>query len=244
MSKKEKGVFDDYSSWQKFRQSPEWRGAKWIAKACLVVTIYFYLVGAFGRTYTWAEIKWMRSTPFSQIDAIIEDAKKDNDFSYAYKWVRARPFDDTAGVMAAVERHAEILPSIFFFEQARRVRDTASPDDHAFWALYARYRLQYDLIRCGDPDMIDGMQIMLRGSLADDKAVMAVLEDQKRLKKTLERIVAYDAEKPARNNPMTVCKMVGHSRKYEVPPVEAWTMIRHNLIAATTAGINKMESAP
>lgn len=236
------GAFDDYSSWEKFKKSPEVRGGKFILRICFVIIVYFFLAGSAFQTYGWFKTKWIRLDDISKIEKLITTSIKKNDFEKTLEWIRARPLADTLTIVAKIEEHAEKLPALFFYEQAARVRDMSDPEAYAFWSIYARYRLQYDLIRCGAPELLDDISRMVQSSAAE-KNIQKIFQSEDKAIKILKDVVSFDAKHPANNNPQMLCNVVNRigTKKYELPPPVVWHSIRHRLIVAATSGIEEIE---
>lgn len=236
------GAFDDYTSWEKFKRSPEVRGARFVVRVCFTIIVYLYLASAAIQTTRWMQAKWVRIDDISKIDFILEKAIKKNDFADALRWVKLRPIEDTEIIVKTIEKNASDLPSLFFFEQAARVRNMSDNEGFAFWSIYARYRLQYDLIRCAAPDLLDNLTYMSQSDAASDN-LRTIFKSKEKAAAIMKRVVSFDAEKPANNSPEMLCRIadsISHE-KMELPPPYVWRSIRHRLITLATEGIAKME---
>jgi len=223
----------EYFKWKNFKKSPEAKGAKLIVKGCFLFTVYSYLLMAGGRTYLWGQIEWARMTPVTQIDAVYERAIRSDNFAHALQWTVFQSVGDTKAVIEGIERHAAELPAAFFFEMSRRVKNTAAPDQAAFWSIYARFRLRYDLLRCSAADSVDRMEKMMAGQYDPDSDTL--LDDKKKLAKMIRDVISYDAKYPAKNSPVFTCS--AFSGEAKVLPRGAWGQIRLLLVMTTNQSI-------
>lgn len=239
------GAFDDYTSWEKFKKSPEVRGARFVVRVCFTVIVYLYLASAAIQTTRWMQVKWVRIDDISKIDFILEKAIKNDDFTDALNWVKSRPLEDTEIIVKTIEKNASDLPSLFFFEQAARVRNMSDNEGFAFWSIYARYRLQYDLIRCAAPDLLDSLTFMSQSGAASDN-LRTIFKSKEKAAAIMKKVVSFDAEKPASNSPQMLCTMARQvsNKELELPPPYVWRSIRHRLITLASEGITKMEEQP
>lgn len=233
----------DYFLWKNFKNSWEFKGASFIVRACFALAFIGYVIVAAPQAWTWAKMTLIRSLEFSRLDGVLRNGVATGDMDGAMAWVELRPLSENAALRKALEPYYSDVPTRLFFLLRSRYKRENDKDEAAFWEMVARYRLRYDVLRCGAPDSINTMNgllsLMLRGE--EEKT-------PKMTKDLIRRTLDFDAAHPARNDPSGVCKQVDRITRSNggVVPQENWAGIRHTLRVITEIALKTdfNETAP
>lgn len=244
-----KSIFEkDFFKWENLKTTWEARSIVLLFHLCIAASIVLYLLLSAPRAWMWGQMQWVRKDDISQLERVAAASilkKKPGEFQ---RWLAFRPKTDSETILDRVPSHAEDLLSSTFFELAKRAKYLGRTEEYVFWTIYARFRLRYDLLRCGSPDSIEIMNdfsTALSSLNRTDETIARVLSDAKKTRSYLQKTLDFDAKHPARNNPAEICITLNSLQKgkYEIVPEKNWTMIRHILRNATEQAIKGM-SAP
>ena len=144
----------------------------------------------------------------SSLDTNLDTAAQSGDYSIVLDWVRSRPLAETDKLIAIISPKSAPLGADIFFELFRRERVLDHPEEALFWMQMGRFRLIYDIIRCGgeaEDVKVFAPAFAHMHSEATDNFLRAHPEA---LKKTAQRVLDFDTKYPAHNDPAYTCKAV------------------------------------
>jgi hypothetical protein len=128
-----------------------------------------------------------------------------------------------------------------FFEIFRREMKLDRPEEALFWLQLGRYRLWFDLVRCeqGEEGAKSFDRILDIFSVQEMTGLMQ--QHPELLKKTLQRVLDFDAKYPADDDPVQICKFLSPK-----PPATAnlWGAYRSSLRRKTAVSIKEMDEVP
>lgn len=235
----------DIFTWASLRGTWEYKTLAVIMRLCVASVVFFYVVFSFALTLGWGEGRYIKLRNIEAFGPVLEKAIAENDFQHALRWLSVRKTQDTDALRAQVEAHAENLPAPFFMTMAGRMDDAQRP----FWTVLGRYRLRFDVLRCGGRIAVDAVQAeveRLYELLGTDPVMDDIEADPLQMAALLQEVLNFDATHPARNDPDMMCKIVegmkdmkGLNLKRAQP--QSWATIRHILRTTTEKAIAEMK---
>lgn len=244
-----KSVFEkDFWQLDNLRQTWEYKTFAFLIRGVVAVIVVFYLLFALPSIYPWAEREWARLQPREHFEVLLNNAQKTGDYKYALKWLNYRRTEDSDYFISVIEDKSSDLPALFFGYNARHFAQRQDDDNMLFWMMFSRYRLRYDILRCGNPEMIEkvNMVFALLSKLQnmDNDKFEQLQQDKSKLKKSIEQVLAFDAKRPARNHPRTTCETFAHLNDLKTMPVpqEEWADVRHTLRIVTESSLRRMDA--
>lgn len=239
----------DFYRPENLRQTWEYKTLAFILRAMVAIVVVMYLIFTAQPTWAWMQREYVRSQPLSRLDGLLDEGRRTGDYAAAHKWINYRANADAPVIAAAIVNNSEALPALFFNYVARYHRVAGNMEEFAFWNYFMRYRLRYDLLRCGNPDWIDRIDAIMGQTYAlqGRAEYLETLEkDPQRLAAMLTRVLDYDASHPARNNPSTTCLLISRSDRgnYSLQPQSEWAATRHSLRLVTEYSLREMRQMP
>lgn len=150
-----------------------------------------------------------RAQDISTIPQAIDEAEQNGgDRSAVTALLKARPLAETDKLVEIITPKSPPLESSVFFDISQREFHLNRPEEALFWMQLGRYRLRYDILRCGaEADSVKAFDKLLNAvpSTNVDDLLRAHPE---LLKKSLQRVLDFDAKYPAHDNPARVCKIL------------------------------------
>ncbi len=221
-------------------------------RALMAIATFFlvcYVAFAGRMTWSWFATKWVRLTPVSEVGEV---AKKHllampPTPEELRIWLSNRPESEGEQVMKALEPWVPKMSGMTFLLYARWEDYAGKPEEALFWRQYARFRIRFDALRCGSYDAI-GMMADILKFVPPAPPDELVLETPANLPKVLRRILQYDSEHPAENNPQEFCRALTSAQEFRdkmkvtMEPPSGWEGIRRTLRGITTYEIMHMEA--
>jgi hypothetical protein len=231
---------DGRTAWQKARDSWEVRGFIFLLRvfACLLVVIYLFFTAR--AAWTWTQAVWVRHQPLSAVTEVAQESIADNDLARLSGWVSYRPASDVSAMVALLEPYTAKMPSAVFMSYASKFMILGDSGQGVFWHQYARYRLQFDAMRCGAEDSMDIMK-GIRQLWYSPKVDAALRADPALVEKSVRQVLDYDARFPAHNAPDDTCAVIQNisdrTKESEIAPEPYWASVRHALRISTENGL-------
>lgn len=195
--------------------------------AYILLFVYVY-VGTSSATSLF-EMKQVRRQDLGVLSVMI-----DNEPGKVAKWARYRPLQETDALVKILTPKSAVADPAVFFELARRHIMTGKTEEALFWSQLGRYRLRYDLLRCGTPGAIDSISRIVTG--LSSPVLQELLQKSPELtKKSVRRVLDFDKKYPAANNPFFICDIAHKLERSKSPmvPKEEWGIVRSNLRTVT-----------
>jgi len=200
---------------------------KFLGRAVLAVFLACYAYAGVSSLVVLTGIELHKRQDISRLADILRVAGDD---AAVVEWMRFRPLSDTEAMVAMITPEAARLPPTVFFEIARRHVSLKNGEEGLFWLQLGRFRLRYDVLRCGAQDSVIPME---KAMLAmTPPALTSLLHDKPDLlKKSIRRVLEFDAKHPAANDPQWICKTVEGIERVEIapPPPASWEKTRNTL---------------
>ena len=192
----------------------------------IAVVLFFYVsVGATAAISLYKKYIY-RAQDIDTINTIIVDSVDNKNLLPVTAWLNARPLAETDKLVDMITTKTGALESGTFFEIFRRQLKLGRPEEALFWLQLGRYRLRYDIIRCkAGPESTKLFDNML--NLRPSPAIETLLKKHpEMLKKALQRVLDFDANYPASDDPTLVCQAISPD-----PPVDDgdWAGYRRTL---------------
>ena len=144
----------------------------------------------------------------SALDTNLDTAAQSGDYSMVLDWIKSRPLAETDKLIEMISPKSAGMGADVFFEIFRRERLLGHPEEALFWIQLGRFRLIYDIIRCGgepeDAKVFDPAFKRMHSGETDD----FLRAHPEALKKTAQRVLDFDTKYPAHNDPAAACKAV------------------------------------
>lgn len=204
--------------------------------------VILYLTSAGPGFYRWVKIKRVRAEAVETLQWAADRStlrKKPEELVF---WVNSRPASDSAYLLEKLPDMASDLPSNIFFEMAKRAQKLGRGEDYLFWTFYARFRLRYDLLRCGDPEAIKMINNLADALGQQDIMTESIEKNPQRMADMIEKILDFDAHHPARNDPSAICTHILKIKKnkFAVAPASEWAAVRHVLRNVTERAVKEL----
>ena len=225
----------------------EYKTLAFILRAIVAVVVVMYLIFALPSIWAWAQTAYVRTQPPEQAVNLMATAIDSGAFEPLVDWLRRRPQAEIDQHAQLVEDNISEVPFIFIGWplQAAAARDDV--EAMLFWQMLTRYRMRFDLLRCGNPVLIERTNQLVQ-SLAPfqpgAEALAAIERDPQRLAAILQKVLDYDAKNPARNDPRHTCESFKSLTQINAVPMprEGWANARHILRLVTEEAVAKMQA--
>lgn len=234
----------DFWTSENLRRTWEYRVISFSLRFMLALAVIMYLLVALPSLWPWAQQQWVRLQDASRFEVLLDRARDSGDHRAAFHWLRNRPLSETAQHAALIDARAGELPALFMQWPARAAQLQQDAHGTEFWNAYYRYRLRYDILRCGNPELIERMQelnafVLQMYGMPDP---LQGAQDENRLPDVLQSVLDYDAQKPAANPPQMTCFFLQDfsTQPLQVAPPQLWAGMRHTLRLVTEDAIAQM----
>lgn len=230
-------------SWANFKTRWEYRSVASILKFIGVILFLIYIVAGFGAAQTLLTVKSIQRQPLDSLPQFIKTSLGNNDPEKVTQWIRFRPMNETEKLIEiAAPLSSELSPTIFF-EFARRTSSLNKMEETLNWIQIARYRLRYDLLRCGADDSTSLIEQLLNASsTADTQAFLT--QHPEHLQKSIQHVLDFDKKYPAKNFPYFICNTARKIDRTpsEPPQKEDWERIHETLRSVTEVALQYMKT--
>jgi hypothetical protein len=215
-------------------QSIEFRILYWAWRAILAVTFAFYLCLSAKGAWTWTQVKFVRLQDVSQMPRVLSQSFARGDAAWAESWITYRPLSDSGAMMKRLDPYTPAFSPFVFFNLARRARYLGDAGETRFWSMLARYRLRYDILRCGGADTAEDVAMLTRVFSSLDPGFSESIPPGDEVA-AVRRVLDFDAQYPAADDPDKICRILGLLRQKNFTPVpqDRWDAIRFGLRHAT-----------
>lgn len=197
--------------------------------------IGFLIPSAFSG-WRWISIKAARSQDLSLLEYHVGTGIARKDMSFAERWIRYRPYSESAQIIERLKPFSPGLTPLIFFNMAKRARVLGDVEEKRFWSMVARFRLRYDAVRCGSYDAHESADEVLQIFYHADKSLIDPLSVEDTITLT-RKVLEFDAQYPANNTPADTCRFLNNMSAEKSPldivPEESWPELRFNLRYAT-----------
>lgn len=219
------------------KNSWEWKTARFIFKFFLYSILLLYIAFTLPAATNWVKQQWMAFDipPEQRIDFITQETEKGNKVD-ALLLMQIVPLDQNEELFTALAPLTPTLPNSYFFTLSQRAFKAGNLEDGVFWEQYARWRLRYDALRCKGVDMVEVSNRIANIGSANKYFDYAITQNPNLIKKSIQRVLDFDAQYPPANNPSEICKayakVIQHSSS-EIVEEEHWEQVRETLRATT-----------
>lgn len=174
----------------------------------IAVLLFIYVVFGTGAVLTLYKRNIYQSQDVSSLEMDIDEATESGDSRTVAEWLRARPLAETDRLVDVITPKSAGLGANVFFEISRRQLALGRTEEALFWMELGRFRLLYDIIRCGaEPEAIDIFDPAFKNMHTSETDAL-LRAHPALLKKTAQRILDFDAKYPAHDKPEIICKAV------------------------------------
>ena len=229
------------------RESWEYKSIVFMLRALFACVIIAYAIVTLPSIWGYSQRWYIRQQPFSTFETLLDQSRRTGLYDWPMKWMMSRPLSEQQDLAQVIERRAGELPALFFSYPVTAARARGDTDNAAFWIAYQKYRLRFDLLRCGDiaiiPKIDDLFRAVIRvNGLADEFSRIA--GDRLQLADMLQKVLAFDAQHPAVNDPRDTCTSVmpAIQKKYQPVDRDSWENIRFVLRNQTDQAIHAMRA--
>ena len=184
----------------------EFRALRFIFKL-IIYLVFFSCIGLTGSlTWNWFTTKFVRMQPIEQA---VEVAQKN---LYAVppnpdavrSWLARRPFSEADELIKLMDPFVGRMSGMTFIIYAGWLANEGKIDDAVFWRQYARFRIRYDAVRCGSYDAV-GLINDILNDVPQPAVKQRLTEAPEILPDILLKVLQYDKEHPAANDPKEFC---------------------------------------
>lgn len=225
-----------------WRETFKWKGLKsiefrilwWMLRAAGVMAFLGYLVVSLAGTFTWAQIMSTRAQAFSRGAEIAAEQGA----AAAERWIFYRPGDESQKIIETFAPLSGPMSPAVFLNFSDRAFHMGDMDRAKFWNMMARFRLRYDLMRCGMPEAVEKAEKFLRAfAVAGGGGVAEIAEDEQA--RYAREVLDFDAKYPAENDPEVFCGLMRQTGAAGLAamPREKWEAVRLSLRRVTEEGL-------
>lgn len=237
----------DFWKLENLRQTWEYKSIAFILRAVVFLIVLFYALFATTAIWEWTKTAWVRHQPITRAETLMAEARATGDFDALTKWLQRRQQSELQSHAQLIEDNVEEVPFTLFSWPIQATAAAQDLDGTLFWQMFSRYRLRFDLIRCGNPVLLDKISTLMRGLAAFQPgadALAAIERDPQKLADLLQKVMDYDAVHPARNDPDHTCSQFGPLTDIKGTPMprETWAQARHLLRMVTEQSIAEMRA--
>lgn len=206
----------------------------WLGKlAVLALMLLYVFIGSIAAQTAYSRYLYSRQD-IETLPAFIKESVENGNAALVTVWMNARPPEETDALLRIVTPLSAELQPMAFFELFRREQARGRMEEALFWLQLGRYRLRYDALRCGGkPEDAQALEKPLK-ALPSKKMEAYLHANPGMLKKALQRVLDFDAQYPAHDDPTHLCQAVHNSVPYAEP---SWEMWRKQLRQSTEAFI-------
>ncbi len=230
-------------TWEKFKKSWEYRSLAFIGKFFgFVFLICYVYVG--GQSFLMLVQKDINKRHDVQaLHAVILESVAEDNLGRITAWVKLRPESETEEIINILTPESGSLEASVFFELSRRRLLQEKMEEALFWSQLGRYRLRYDVLRCGAGSSVEKI-----GKLLNFFAAPAIddflAQDPGHLSKSLHQVLDFDKKYPARNSPALLCKAISRMERDGATPVppDEWGRVRDTLRDVTKSALKEMDA--
>lgn len=210
-----------------------------LGKIFAYILLFFYAYIGIAAAFSLFELKMNRRQDISALSSLLK-----NEPGKVTKWVRLRPLSETESIVKILTPETGSLDAGVFFEMSRRHLLQKRTEESLFWSQFARYRLRYDLLRCGAPEAIESFDRLL-GLFASPVLREFLEKNPDGVKKSLRQVLDFDEKYPASNDPSPICEMARKMEGSRAPmlPPETWESVRRNLRFVTEGALKEMDKS-
>lgn len=204
---------------------------KFIFRFLMVVLFLFYIVIGAGALSGVVVREINRTKNIDSFAAFVDENIKLNKSVEIEDWIKSRTLEDLDKIAEVVGERASDLPPNIFFRVSSMMFNKDRVEDALFWFNLGKYRLRYDMLRCGGSKAIDNIEGFI--SILFDLKIDRLYEGQEGLlEKSLKRVIEFDKDHPPMNDIADICVLVEGLEKEKLTPKpeEDWPMIREGLI--------------
>jgi len=224
------------------RDSWEYKTGKIILRIVAALFFLTYLLLAMPHAMSWGWQAYYRQQPLSKLEVHIDEALK-GEQKVLLKWIQLRPVSERPVIIEKLTPHSGKLSPLFFLTFARWEGQANNIDKAVFWNFLARYRMRYDALRCGAPDSVENMDGLM-ALMPEGRIVPTVAkQDKSMLVDHLQRVLEFDANYPAENNPAGLCTFINNleGESFMLVAPKHWNSLRHTLRRATEQEIERLK---
>lgn len=215
---------------------------KLILKAAVVFLLVTYMVMGLSYAIRIAKIEINRRQDLSALQSVIREAVDSNKPEDVATWIRARPFSETQAITDIVIPNSGALEAGTFLTLSVRTLRADKPEDALFWLQLARYRMRFDTLRCQAGMAAQSYEELL--AAVTPAQIGKLLQAHPELvKKSVQRVMDFDAKYPAANAPDQTCSMLSRMTRKEFAPLPRakWEAVRKTLRLSTESALRLMK---
>lgn len=225
-----------------FRNAIAWKGLasiefrvfRVVFRVLFTFVFIMYLLNSLVVVPTWVRLKLARLHTPSHIEQLLDEAAETGNYSAAEAWLEFRPSAESQSIIDQLVPYSGHLSSLTFFEFSEQYAKNNNAEEADFWYIYALYRVRFDFLRCGLPDGVEsGDKLLKLISTISSKYNRDVADSQ--IRKHVQRVLDFDAEHPAQNEPGGLCRVLSNvaNSPYNPMPQDDWDSFREGLREST-----------
>ena len=234
---------------KRHRRTAPLRLLKRLAKVLIGGVFVGYLGMATPMAWNWYMTKVTRLADVSRVDSIARaDLQRPNpDPDDLRIWLSRRPISDGEQLMKRLEPYIGQMSGQTFLLYAGWEANAGKIDDAVFWRQYARFRIRYDVLRCGSYDAVETVAKIMN-DLPQEDVKKRMMETPQNLPKEIKQVLDFDRAHPPVNDPAQFCAALAKLEEFRdrikikmVSPSQ-WPIIYSTLRGVTYLEMLKIEN--
>jgi hypothetical protein len=176
---------------------------------------------------------------------LLQEARTENDYSTVEQWIQFRSHADTPYIIEHAIPYSARLSPFAFFNFSDRAATLGDPAQADLWNMIARFRLRFDLLRCGMADGVEQGQKLLDKYASLQANYYREISDQDR-RRLAVKVLEFDDAHPAANDPTALCKMMGRTSGVDahILAKKEWESFREGIHVSTRMQIGQPAASP
>lgn len=215
---------------------------KLILKGAAVFLLVTYVLMGLSYAIRVAKIEINRQQSLSTLQNVIREAVDSNKPQDVATWIRMRPVTETEAITDIIIPNSGALEAGTFITLSLRNLRIDKPEDALFWLQMARYRMRFDALRCQAGAAAPSYEALL-AAMTPAQIDRLLVKHPELVKKSVQRVMDFDAKYPAANAPDYTCKMLGDIARHPLAPIprEKWEAVRKSLRISTLSALRQMK---
>lgn len=204
--------------------------AKWLLRIITVVALVAYVIIGIGGMSNIVKREINKTQDVSHLKEVIDDAIFNNELEDISKWVMYRPISETSQIIEIVKPYNSDVSAMLFFKISAMLLEQGKKDEALFWHLLAKYRLRYDMLRCGAQEAIDKFEEFV-AKFQSEQVVEMLDVSASKTKETIAKVLEFDAKYPPENTIDYACSITTALEEGKSEPIaeDNWKRVREML---------------
>ena len=191
--------------------SISWKVVRFALKSVIALLMLFYVAaGVMSAISLYMQSRY-KAEPIYALETLVDQAALSGDKGEIAAWLSSRPLAETPAELKILIPESAPLSPQSFFAIFRRELKLGHPKEALFWLQLGRYRLLYDLLRCGGTPEEERMLNKMLNIMPSPQIDALIRAHPEYINEALQRVLDFDAQYPAADDPALFCNLAVHA---------------------------------